>query len=176
MDTTLLLTLGLIAAGIFLGLLIGRYSAGRGQSKLIREAFERGKAESEIEKANLAVEIGDQMLKLRNGIQDLARAYEGTARVVRERLLGSVERNIDGPSEPQLSLHFDSNGLDEKNLPEKPQDDLAGLGQGIDFEEITPEQMKALEIDTTGFEETDDEAEILDEGRRVKEKFVSNLI
>jgi len=188
MDSAFLLLLGLTSVGVILGILIGRLTARREQAKLMQDAFERGRAESEVEKANLAVEIGDQMLKLRSGIQDLARAYEGTARIVRDRLLGSVDHTISVPSETQLSLNFHNGELrNDGDLLVKTGETAAlteeqdlghgqGLSEEIDVESISPrssaETLEREEIVSRGI---DDET-ILDDESRLKEKFVSNLI
>ena len=193
MDSTLLLLLGLTCVGVILGVLIGRLTARVEQSKLVSDAFERGKAESEVEKANLAIEIGDQMLKLRSGIQDLARAYEGTARIVRERLLGSVDGTINVPSETQLSLNFHSGELHTGGASPFADDELVGHGQGIEehgFEEPNGESVaEQLEIESIHSSRLDDklsgselvspgidDERILEDESRLKEKFVSNLM
>jgi len=110
MDSTIVLMLGTVAAGVFLGFIIGKFAARSDNEEKIQEAFERGKQEGDVEKANLTVALGEELLKLRSGIHSVAQAYESTVRVMHERLGNSLRDGfigVPGGEEVQLSLQFD---------------------------------------------------------------------
>lgn len=123
MDSTIVLMFGTVAAGIFLGFILGRFAARSDDSVKIDEAFKRGKEESDVEKANLTVALGEELLKLRSGIQSVAQAYESTVRVMHDRLGNSLPQGyIGGPGgeEVQLSLHFEPTEAEFTQTSEDP--------------------------------------------------------
>lgn len=91
MALTLILIAGIVAAAIFLGIMLGRLSARAEIKARVEEAYKKAKDEAEVEKAAIALSLGEQLSKVGEGIFGLAQAYEGTVRLVQERLSSSVE-------------------------------------------------------------------------------------
>ncbi len=114
MDLVIVLMLGTIAAAVLLGVLIGRISARSEITEKVESAIQKGREESEVEKASIALELSQQLIKMRDSIKQAADAYKGTVQVVRERLASSIEllpaqdsekKVLDG-GDMQLSLEF----------------------------------------------------------------------
>ncbi|MFN8391890.1 MAG: hypothetical protein U0136_16490 [Bdellovibrionota bacterium] len=115
MNGLILLVFGTVFAAVVLGIIIGRLSVRTEVKKKIDEAFEQGREEAEVEKANIALELGHQLIKMRDSIQMAAEAYENTVQVVRDRLATSVElrsvtdaeKKLLNPGEVPLALRLE---------------------------------------------------------------------
>ena len=122
MDLMFVLVLGTVAAGILLGMVVGKLMSRADMDEKVEQAFRRGKEEAEVEKANLAMSLGEQLVKIRDSIHHVAQAYDSTVRVVQENLFATVDRSkiaVGGREEPQLSLDFQPPREHREELPAK---------------------------------------------------------
>lgn len=81
-----IILVGIAICSLMVGILLGR-SAGESETEVrLEDAYRRGRDEGAVEKHNLAMELGDQLSKMRNSIQQTVEAYEQTVSVVQEKL------------------------------------------------------------------------------------------
>lgn len=152
MDLTLVLMLGTVAAGILFGIMVGILMSRSDADAKVEKAFRRGKEEADVERANLAVSLGEQLVKIREGLHQVAQAYEGTVRVVQENLIGKLDPSqvsLVAPSEQQLALDFHGRTPEER-AP------AASLRVEESVEE--PVEMKVVEESLYEAERTDEQS------------------
>jgi hypothetical protein len=147
MDMFVVLIVGTIAAAVILGVLIGKISARSESDARVEQAFQKGREEADVEKANIALEIGQQLIKMRESIKQAAEAYESTVMVVRDRLAGSVEllsaddrgQRLLEPADVQLSV----------NLEHRPDENVTSASKAVDSDTADKDTARRPQLAST---------------------------
>lgn len=88
---TLIILLAVTVCSLLIGIFLGRSGSQAETAEQVEVAYARGREESEVEKANLALELGEHLAKMRSCIQQTAEVYQQTVNAVQERLSLSPE-------------------------------------------------------------------------------------
>ena len=119
-----IILVGTAMCALMVGMLLGR-SAGQNESaQRAEDAYRRGQEEAEVEKTNLALELGDHLLKMRSSIQETVEAYHQTVRVVQEKLALS----------PEVAHHLAFDRLTLTTAPADDQLESAALVEEVHYE------------------------------------------
>ena len=167
MDLTLALMLGTVAAAVLLGIVIGKAMISASLETKVQDAFRRGKDEAEVEKANLAMTLGEQLVKIREGIQQVAQAYDSTVRVVQENLLSGIDRaklTDESTGEIQLSLDFEAHPRLPQSNPAATEltEEMVMTAERMDGVPARTETL--VEAEGAGFQRNDLSTQILVDG------------
>ncbi len=108
-EIVLLLSLIIGISGI-LGFIIGRQAGGSGIAAQLEEAYDQGRAELAVEKAEISKELRQQLALMKEGLQQSTEAYELVLRTVERRMPETGEGGrpyLESKTPEQLQLEFE---------------------------------------------------------------------